>query len=308
MSKWILLVIVLFPSVAFSQATVSGNFNISGNFEIGTNVIDQGIQSMKVPSGIVAGGGLVGAWLIPKGAVQGDDATHIGTLFDLTGNGYNLTAPIIGTTNQLVLGTAGTNQVGLVGVPSVNCTTNASLGFSRLENSAIASLFNVDRTGFPTNGGVTMVLGSRCRILGSTFSFGLGGNSGSGNANQLGFAENQASATQTKINITSHTNSVFVTGGFGNVVTNRWRFTLFSWAADGTLNRMENLASTAAITINQGTNYTFNSLTMGIRKTTSYGQRFNGDIACAMVFTNSMDDGTSRTNVMNWLNRYYNFY
>lgn len=305
-----LLLIVLLPSVALSQATVTGNFSISGNFDIGTNTVDQGIQSMKAPGSLIQGGGLVAAWLVPRGVTQGDTVDHAGTVFDLSGNNFNLTSVVNGQTNQLAYGTAGTNQIGLVGVPSMNCSSNASLGLSRLVNiNGVAPLFNVDLTGVPTNGGMTLVMLTRGRMIGTTSAGGLANHNGlnGGNANQIQFYSYQASPTQTKINFSSATNSATTTGGLTGATTNRWQFELVSW--DGvTLNRMNNLANSSSTALSFGTNFTFTDFSVGLRQSSTLGNRFNGDWAGAMCFTNAMNDGTSRTNLLNWLNNLYHFY
>lgn len=308
--RWILLLLLLISLSAQAQITTSGQVSYTGTFEIGTNSVFGGIQSMTKPGGIVTGGGLVGAWLLPGGLVEGDTPGFAGTVFDLTPNHFNLTAVVTGITNQAPYGLAGTNQIGQVGIPSMNFSSNSSLGIARLENiNGLAPLFNIPNTGIPTNGGITMVALTRSRMLGTMWEMGIGGNGGSGNANQMGFVGHQASASQTKVNISSGTNSTgsFVTGGMNSAQTNRWHIELFSY--DGTtITRMDNMNNSAQTTQTFGTNFTFQSFCVGVRKSTSYANRFNGDWAGALAFTNSMSDGTSRTNVINWLNQFYHFY
>ncbi len=305
--KWILLFLALFCVPVFAEVTIGGNVTLTGNIESGTNNFTSVIQSLRAPNSIVTGGGLIGAWFVNRGIVPGNTPTNASILFDLSGNNFHLTAVTTGSTNQLVYGVAGTNQIGTVGIPSLNCTTNASFGTSRLENNTIGPIFNIPNTGQSTNGGITMVVASRCRILGTTVSFSIGGTGGN-NANQMTFVENASSASQTKVGLSSVSNATaFSSGGLSGTVTNRWRFLLMSYDSAGLLTRMDNLTS-AQTTVNFATNFNFQYLSLGLRKAPALQNRYNGDIAGAMIFTNSMNDGISRTNLLNLLNQQYHFY
>lgn len=300
--KWItILSVLLFPIIGFSQAQVTGGYSISGNFTIGTNVVDQTIQSLKVNNGLIA------AHLGGYGMIQGDSPTNCATWFDLTGNGFNWTSVSVGTTNQPPMGLAGTNQVGTVGIMSLSFSTNIDNQL-RMECNSLAPIFNIPNTGIPTNGGITVITLTRPRLVVRGTAFALAANAGNGNANTIADVATRASATQRSWSFGSTTNTsmvdITVAGG---VVTNRWSYDMMSY--DGTtVTLMNNLSPSSQTVWAPGTNSSYNFATIGaLHRASGYLNRFQGDYAGDLIFTNSMSDGTSRTNVINAIDRIFHF-